>query len=230
MQENSPAHISPAIDEKWKELLRDEFCAPYFYELKNFLLEEKSKFTIYPPGRLIFNAFDLTPSDKVKVVILGQDPYHGPGQAHGLCFSVPDGINPPPSLKNIFKELNDDLGIPPARHGNLEQWARQGVLLLNATLTVRAGHAGSHQNRGWEKFTDSAISLLSSRYSDIVFMLWGRYAREKAALIDSRNHLVLEAAHPSPFSAYNGFFGCRHFSWANAFLASRGKEPVSWAL
>lgn len=228
--QNIPSRISPAIDEKWKELLLDEFCAPYFYELRNFLLEEKSKYTVYPPGKYIFNAFDLTPANEVRVVILGQDPYHGPGQAHGLSFSVPDGIKHPPSLRNILKELNDDLGIPPARNGNLEKWARQGVLLLNATLTVRANLAGSHQNRGWEKFTDAAISVLSNTYSGIVFMLWGRYAGAKEPLIDSMKHLVLKAAHPSPFSAYNGFFGCRHFSKANAFLVSHGKEPVDWSL
>jgi uracil-DNA glycosylase len=230
MSENAPARISPSINEKWKELLWDEFCAPYFNELRNFLTGEKAKHTVYPPGRFIFNAFDLTPPDRVRVVILGQDPYHGPGQAHGLCFSVPEGITPPPSLKNIFKELNDDLGIPPSLHGSLEKWALQGVLLLNATLTVRAGNAGSHQNRGWEKFTDTAIRLLSDNYPGIVFMLWGRYARQKVHLVDSSRHLVLEAAHPSPFSAYNGFFGCRHFSRANSFLEGLGKEPVNWVL
>jgi uracil-DNA glycosylase len=230
MSENAPARISPSINEKWKDLLVGEFCAPYFSELRNFLIGEKAKHTVYPPGRFIFNAFDLTPPDKVRVVILGQDPYHGPGQAHGLCFSVPEGVTPPPSLKNIFKELNDDLGIPSARHGNLEKWALQGVLLLNATLTVRAGNAGSHRGRGWERFTDSAIKLLSDSYSGIVFMLWGRHAQEKVHLVDSRRHIVLKAAHPSPFSAYNGFFGCRHFSRANSYLESLGKEAVDWML
>lgn len=222
--------LNPVIDEQWKELLKEEFNAPYFLELKDFLLKEKLKSTIFPPGRLIFNAFNLTPADKVRVVILGQDPYHGAGQAHGLCFSVPDGINLPPSLKNIYKELSSDLGFAPARNGNLEKWARQGVLLLNATLTVRANQAGSHQNRGWEKFTDSVISGLSSNFSSIVFMLWGRYAQAKESLIDIQKHYVLKAAHPSPFSAYNGFFGCSHFSSANKYLVSQGKEPVDWVL
>jgi uracil-DNA glycosylase len=222
--------VNPAISEQWKELLKEEFNAPYFLELRDFLLEEKAKSTIFPPGRLIFNAFNLTPADKVRVVILGQDPYHGAGQAHGLCFSVPGGISIPPSLKNIYKELSSDLGLAPAQHGNLESWARQGVLLINATLTVRANQAGSHQNRGWEKFTDSVISGLSRNFSAIVFMLWGRYAQAKESLIDIQKHCVLKAAHPSPFSAFNGFFGCRHFSLANNYLASHGKEPVDWAL
>jgi len=220
--------ISPVIEEKWKELLADEFRAPYFLDLKKFLLEEKSAFRIYPPGRYIFNAFNLTPADKVRVVILGQDPYHGEGQAHGLCFSVPQGIKPPPSLVNIYKELSDDLGIKMPRHGNLEKWARQGVLLLNATLTVRANQAGSHQNRGWETFTDAAISALSRNYSGIVFLLWGRYAQAKEVLIDPDKHFVLKAAHPSPFSASNGFFGCRHFSETNRILSGQGMEQVDW--
>ncbi len=224
------ACINPDIEEKWKELLIKEFQSLYFLDLKKFIQEEKVKFKIYPPGRLIFSAFNLTPPDMVKVVLLGQDPYHGAGQAHGLCFSVPDGVNLPPSLKNIYKELSDDLGIVPAGHGNLEKWARQGVLLLNATLTVRANHAGSHQNRGWEKFTDAAISALSENYEGIVFLLWGRYARAKESLIDSNRHHVLKAAHPSPFSAFNGFFGCRHFSAANSLLVKQGKQPVDWAL
>jgi uracil-DNA glycosylase len=223
-------HVKADIEEKWKELLKDEFISPYFQELKAFLLAEKSRSTVYPPGRLIFNAFNLTPADKVRVVILGQDPYHGAGQAHGLCFSVPDDIRIPPSLKNIYKELDDDLNIPAAGHGNLGKWARQGVLLLNATLTVRANQAGSHQNRGWEKFTDAAISALSGNYSDIVFLLWGRYAQAKESLIDTGRHHVLKAAHPSPFSAYNGFFGCRHFSKTNALLASHRDGPVDWRL
>ncbi len=230
MHENPSPPLSPALDQSWKELLQKEFGASYFLKLKEFLLEEKTKAVIYPPGRFIFNAFNLTPAGKVKVVILGQDPYHGAGQAHGLCFSVPDGIALPPSLRNIFKELNDDLGFPVAQNGNLEKWARQGVLLLNATLTVRANQAGSHQNRGWEEFTGSAVSALSQKYSDIVFLLWGRYAQAKEPLIDSRKHLILKAAHPSPFSAFSGFFGCRHFSRANAYLLSRGKEPVDWKL
>lgn len=222
--------VKPEIEKGWKVLLNEQFTAPYFSELKNFLLEEKSKFRIYPPGKLIFNAFNLTPVDKVKVVILGQDPYHGAGQAHGLCFSVPHGVKPPPSLVNIYKELNSDLNLPVPAHGNLEKWAVQGVLLLNATLTVRAGQAGSHQNRGWEMFTDAAISSLSQNLTGIVFLLWGRYARAKESLIDSKKHHVLKAAHPSPFSAYNGFFGCRHFSKTNELLAVQGKEPVDWTL
>ncbi len=222
--------VKPAIEERWKELLAEQFNAPYFSELKRFLVEEKSKFRVYPPGRFIFNAFNLTPADKVKVVILGQDPYHGAGQAHGLCFSVPKDIKPPPSLVNIYKELSSDLGLPIPGHGNLEKWAGQGVLLLNATLTVRAGQAGSHQNRGWEKFTDAAISSLSRNYTGIVFLLWGRYAQAKEALIDSGRHHILKASHPSPFSAFNGFFGCRHFSKTNELLADQGKEPIDWTL
>ncbi len=222
--------VKPAIEERWKELLADQFSAPYFHGLKGFLVEEKSKFIIYPPGRFIFNAFNLTPADKVKVVILGQDPYHGAGQAHGLCFSVPKDIKPPPSLVNIYKELSSDLGLPVPGHGNLGKWAGQGVLLLNATLTVRAGQAGSHQNRGWETFTDAAISALSRNYTGIVFLLWGRYAQAKETLIDSGRHHILKAAHPSPFSAFNGFFGCRHFSKTNELLADQGKEPIDWTL
>ena len=222
--------VNPAIEEGWKELLADQFNAPYFSGLKGFLVEEKSKFRIYPPGKFIFNAFNLTPADKVKVVILGQDPYHGAGQAHGLCFSVPKDIKPPPSLVNIYKELSSDIGLPVPGHGNLEKWAGQGVLLLNATLTVRAGQAGSHQNRGWEKFTDAAVSALSRNYTGIVFLLWGRYAHAKEALIDGNKHYILKAAHPSPFSASNGFFGCRHFSKTNELLAGQGKEPIDWTL
>ena len=222
--------VNPAIEEGWKELLADQFNAPYFSGLKGFLVEEKSKFRIYPPGKFIFNAFNLTPAGKVKVVILGQDPYHGAGQAHGLCFSVPKDIKPPPSLVNIYKELSSDIGLPVPGHGNLEKWAGQGVLLLNATLTVRAGQAGSHQNRGWEKFTDAAVSALSRNYTGIVFLLWGRYAQAKETLIDGNKHHILKAAHPSPFSAFNGFFGCRHFSKTNELLAGQGKEPIDWTL
>lgn len=222
--------VKPELEEGWKELLIDQFTAPYFSDLKNFLLKEKSKFRIYPPGKLIFNAFNLTPVDKVKVVILGQDPYHGAGQAHGLCFSVPHGVKPPPSLVNIYKELNSDLNLPVPVHGNLEKWAEQGVLLLNATLTVRAGQAGSHQNMGWEMFTDAAISKLSNNFAGIVFLLWGRYAQAKESIIDSKRHHILKAAHPSPFSAYNGFFGCRHFSQTNELLTVQGKAPVDWIL
>jgi uracil-DNA glycosylase len=222
--------INPQIDESWKQLLIDEFNAPYFTDLKDFLVAEKSKYVVYPPGKLIFNAFEHTPFDKVKVVIIGQDPYHGKGQAHGLCFSVAAGIAQPPSLVNIFKELNKDLGLPIPQHGNLEKWADQGVLLLNATLTVRANQAGSHQNKGWETFTDSVIRKISEFRTGIVFLLWGRYAQAKEALIDTGKHYILKAAHPSPFSAYNGFFGCRHFSKTNEILKQNGAEPIDWSL
>jgi len=208
----------------------DEFQSPYFSELKSFLQEEKRSFTIYPPGFLIFNAFKHTPFDKVKVVILGQDPYHGKGQAHGLCFSVPPGITQPPSLVNIFRELHSDLGIPVPAHGNLEPWADQGVLLINATLTVRDSQAGSHQKRGWETFTDRVIQRVSALKNGVVFLLWGRFAQAKESLIDVQKHLVLKAAHPSPLSAHNGFFGCRHFSRTNDYLIQQGKEGIDWRL
>jgi uracil-DNA glycosylase len=224
------AAVNPNIEEGWKKVLWDEFQTPYFSDLKDFLVEEKKQYTVYPPGKLIFNAFSHTPFDRVKVVILGQDPYHGPGQAHGLCFSVPYGIAPPPSLVNIFKELQSDLGIPVPDHGNLEKWADQGVMLLNATLTVRAGQAGSHQNKGWETFTNRVIERISEKKNGVVFLLWGRYAQAKETLIDGVKHLVLKAAHPSPFSAYSGFFGCRHFSRANAFLEQHGMDGIDWAL
>jgi uracil-DNA glycosylase len=222
--------LNPLINDEWKELLKGEFNEPYFLELKNFLVKERAIAKVYPPGKFIFNAFNLTPVSRVRAVILGQDPYHGHGQAHGLCFSVPHGVRPPPSLNNIYRELNQDLGIPVVEHGNLEKWAQQGVLLLNATLTVRADQAGSHQKRGWETFTDAAISALSKNFAGIVFLLWGRYAQAKEELIDSGKHLVLKAAHPSPFSAHNGFFGCRHFSGTNSFLTRQGKEPIDWTL
>ena len=220
--------INPQIEESWKQVLEDEFHADYFIRLKEFLVEEKSRYRVYPPGQLIFNAFNKTPFPKAKVVLLGQDPYHGQGQAQGLCFSVPQGIPQPPSLVNIFKELNADLGIPLPKHGNLEKWALQGVLLLNATLTVRANQAGSHQGKGWETFTDSVIKHLSDQRAGIVFLLWGRYAQAKETLIDTRKHYILKAAHPSPFSAYNGFFGCRHFSKTNEILERHQLEPVDW--
>ena len=204
--------IKPVIEEGWKEVLMEEFQSPYFSALKEFLVEEKKQYTIYPPGKLIFSAFQHTPFDRVKVVILGQDPYHGKGQAHGLCFSVPQGIPQPPSLVNIFKELHSDLEVPIPSHGNLESWAEQGVLLINATLTVRDGQAGSHQKRGWETFTNKVIEKVSELKTGVVFLLWGRYAQAKESLVDGSKHLVLKAAHPSPLSAYNGFFGCRHFS------------------
>jgi uracil-DNA glycosylase len=222
--------VKPEIEETWRELLAGEFSSPYFSGLKEFLIRERTSFSVFPPGKLIFNAFNLTPADDVKVVILGQDPYHGAGQAHGLCFSVPYGIKPPPSLLNIYKELKDDIDMPFPGHGNLESWARQGVLLLNATLTVRAGQAGSHQKFGWEKFTDSVISALSANYKGIVFLLWGRYAQAKEVLIDSEKHFILKAAHPSPFSAHNGFLGCRHFSRTNTILKTQGKDCIDWAL
>jgi len=222
--------IKPAIEESWKKILHDEFNKPYFVLLKEFLTEEKKKFRIFPPGPLIFNAFDHTPFDKVKVVVIGQDPYHGYGQAHGLCFSVPEGVAKPPSLQNIFKELQSDLGIPVSNHGNLIKWADQGVLLLNATLTVRENQAGSHQNKGWETFSDAVISKLSEQKKDLVFILWGNYAIAKKILIDTKKHHIFTAAHPSPFSAFKGFFGCRHFSKINESLVNSGIEPIDWRL
>ncbi|MEI6061983.1 MAG: uracil-DNA glycosylase [Bacteroidota bacterium] len=220
----------PRIEAEWLEVLRPEFNKPYFKDLKLFLQEEKRQYRVYPPGNRIFAAFEYTPFSKVKVVILGQDPYHGDGQAHGLCFSVPDGIALPPSLVNIYKELSTDLSIPVPSSGNLEKWAQQGVLLLNATLTVRANQAGSHQRRGWENFTDEVIRQLSARHSGLVFILWGSYAQAKEALIDTKKHYVLKAVHPSPLSVYRGFFGCRHFSKTNELLVMNGKEAVDWRL
>ncbi|TCO08778.1 uracil-DNA glycosylase [Natronoflexus pectinivorans] len=221
-------NLEPVIEESWKNALSKEFDAPYFLELKKFLLEEKQSQTIFPPGNLIFNAFNHTPLGKIKVVLLGQDPYHGAGQAHGLCFSVPDGVRQPPSLKNIFKEIQEDIGTPPPHSGDLTRWAKQGILLLNATLTVRASTAGSHQGKGWEQFTDAAIKAVSNECQNVVFLLWGRYAQNKASLIDSSKHLILKAAHPSPFSAYNGFLGCKHFSKTNEWLQNHGKEAIVW--
>lgn len=222
--------INPTIEESWKNNLIDEFNKPYFIKLKSFLVSEKKSHTIFPPGKLIFNAFNTTPFNKVKVVILGQDPYHGHGQAHGLCFSVPIGIGLPPSLVNIFKEIQNDLGLPIPNHGNLEKWAKQGVLLLNATLTVRAHQAGSHQKMGWETFTDAAIQALSSNRSGLVFLLWGSYAQAKAQLIDETRHHILTAPHPSPLSVYRGFFGCKHFSKTNEILAKQGLETIDWRI
>lgn len=217
------------IDPSWYEVLRPQFEAPYFAQLKEFLELERSQHTCYPPGNKIFAAFDHTPFDRVRVVILGQDPYHEPGQAMGLCFSVPQGIAVPPSLKNIIAEINSDLGTAiPATSGDLTAWADQGVLLLNATLTVRAHQAGSHQRRGWEQFTDAAIAAIAAQRSGIVFLLWGSYAIAKKALIDPSRHHVLTAPHPSPLSAYRGFFGCRHFSRCNAILAAQGLQPIDW--
>ena len=220
----------PRIEKEWLEVLRSEFDKPYFTELKAFLTEEKKQYRVYPPGSRIFAAFDYTPFSKVKVVILGQDPYHGDGQAHGLCFSVPDGIALPPSLVNIYKELSTDLGITVPKSGNLENWAKQGVLLLNATLTVRANQAGSHQRHGWENFTDEVIRQLSARHTGLVFILWGSYAQAKESLIDTSRHFILKAVHPSPLSVYRGFFGCRHFSKTNELLLRAGKAPVDWKL
>lgn len=217
------------IDPSWYNVLQPQFEAPYFTELKQFLVVERQQHTCYPPGSKIFNAFDSTPFDKVKVVILGQDPYHEPGQAVGLCFSVPQGVQVPPSLVNIITEINADLGTDiPKTCGDLSGWAAQGVLLLNATLTVRAHQAGSHQHHGWEEFTDAAISALNSHRHGIVFLLWGSYAIAKRKLIDPNRHHILTAPHPSPLSAYRGFFGCHHFSRANAFLINQGQTPIDW--
>ncbi len=218
------------IEQTWKDALAPEFGKPYFEQLVRFLHQEKDAGqVIYPPGGAIFRAFDLTPVNQVKVVILGQDPYHGPGQAMGLSFSVPDGVPAPPSLKNIFKEIEDDLGVKMSGRPNLEKWARQGVLLLNAVLTVRAGQPTSHGAIGWQQFTDAVISYLSANREGIVFLLWGRFAQEKATLIDSSRHHVLLAAHPSPL-ARGAFFGCRHFSKTNQILLSEGKTPIDWQL
>ena len=222
--------LNPKIDESWKLVLQDEFDSPYFQDLTEFLREEKKNYTVYPPGQQIFSAFNHTPFNKVKVVILGQDPYHGPGQAHGLCFSVPEGIPFPPSLNNIFKEIESDLGIPVPVTGNLTRWTEQGVLLVNAILTVRANTPTSHQNKGWEKFTDAVIRNLSEKRKDLIFLLWGNYAQAKESLIDSNRHFILKAAHPSPLSAFRGFFGCRHFSKTNQILNDLGLNEIDWRL
>jgi uracil-DNA glycosylase len=216
------------IEPSWKSKLNEEFEKEYFIKLSGFVRKEYKTYTIYPPGRLIFNAFDLCPFDKVKAVILGQDPYHGPGQAHGLCFSVREGVEFPPSLINIFKEIESDLGIKPLPAGNLERWASQGVLLLNATLSVREHMAGSHQGKGWEQFTDSVIRILNRDKSNLVFFLWGAYAQKKGESIDREKHLVLESVHPSPLSASRGFFGNKHFSRCNTYLVEKGLEPINW--
>lgn len=216
------------INEAWKELLQPEFDKPYFEELVRFVRGEYASHTVYPAGSNIFRALDKCSPDDVKVVIIGQDPYHGEGQANGLCFSVNDGVQFPPSLRNIFKEINADLGTPIPTSGNLDRWAEQGVLLLNATLTVRAHSAASHAGHGWEQFTDSIVATLSELKSGVVYMLWGNYAQKKGAIVDGSRNLVLRAAHPSPLSAHNGFFGCRHFSQANNYLLSMGKAPIKW--
>jgi len=217
-----------AIEAGWKSVLKEEFDKEYFNNLAQFVKEEYQKTTVYPPAGLIFNAFNLCPFSEVRTVIIGQDPYHGPGQAHGLCFSVRDGVGFPPSLINIFKEIELDLGLSRPASGNLERWARQGVLLLNATLTVRAHLAGSHQKKGWEQFTDSVISILNREKSNLVFLLWGAYAQKKGENIDRNRHLVLESVHPSPLSAPRGFFGNKHFSKCNNYLAENGKIPIDW--
>lgn len=216
------------IEESWKKQLEDEFEKSYFKQLTEFVRSEYASQKIYPPAKLIFNAFDQCPFDQVKVVILGQDPYHGPGQAHGLCFSVNDGIDFPPSLQNIFKEIQADTGAPIPSSGNLTRWAQQGVLLLNATLTVRAHQAGSHQKRGWEQFTDAVIRLVAERLEHVVFILWGNYAISKGAFIDPSNHLILKSVHPSPLSASRGFFGNKQFSTTNHYLERYGKAPIVW--
>lgn len=216
------------IEESWKQQLQEEFEKPYFEALTHFVKNEYAQGVVYPPGKLIFNAFNLCPFDRVKVVIIGQDPYHGPGQAHGLCFSVNDGIAFPPSLVNIFKELKNDMGIEKPASGNLTRWAEQGVLMLNATLTVRAHQAGSHQRQGWETFTDAVIRKLAEEREHLVFILWGGYAQRKGAFIDRNRHLVLASAHPSPLSAYNGFFGNKHFSRTNEYLIAHGEQPIVW--
>lgn len=221
--------INPNIEESWKQILSSEFKKDYFRQLKQFLIsEKKSKQVIFPEGSKIFAAFNHTPFDKVSVVILGQDPYHGARQAHGLCFSINENIKIPPSLVNIFKELKADIGMDMPSHGNLESWADQGVLLLNATLTVRANQAGSHQNKGWELFTDSVIQRISEEKSEVIFLLWGKYAQAKASLIDGTKHPILMAPHPSPFSAYSGFFGCKHFSKTNELLKASNKQEIDW--
>ena len=216
------------IEESWRQRLQSEFDKPYFTELVSFVRSEYSQGACYPPGSKIFNAFNTTPFNDVKVVILGQDPYHEPGQAMGLSFSVPEGVLLPPSLKNIYAEIHDELGVPVPSSGDLTRWARQGVLLLNATLTVRRGQAGSHQRRGWETFTDAAINRLAAEREHLVFMLWGSYAGQKASFIDSNRHLVLRSAHPSPLSAYRGFFGNHHFQLCNDYLSRNGVKPIEW--
>ncbi len=216
------------IEPGWGSNLKGEFAKPYFEELVEYIREEYQVNTVFPPGKLIFNAFNKCGFDEVKVVIIGQDPYHGFGQANGLCFSVADGVKKPPSLVNIFKEINNDIGCDIPASGNLERWATQGVLMLNATLTVRSGNPGSHQKRGWEQFTDTVINIVSDSKESVVFLLWGAFAQQKSQLIDSGKHLVLKSAHPSPFSADRGFFGNKHFSKANEYLLKKGLKPINW--
>jgi uracil-DNA glycosylase len=222
---------SVTIHPSWKDVLQKEFTQPYFEQAVLHIKTEKTQAkTIYPPGSVIFNAFNTTPFDKVKVVILGQDPYHGAGQAHGLCFSVQNGVQPPPSLVNIFKELNDDIGFRIPKHGNLTRWAEQGVFLLNASLTVRAGEPMSHAKIGWAPFTDAVIKTISDKKEHVVFLLWGKFAQEKRVLIDETKHLILRSVHPSPLSAHGGFFGCKHFSKTNEYLTIHGLDPIDWSL
>ncbi len=216
------------IAEDWKEILREEFSKPYFEELVSFVKQEYASGEVFPAGRNIFRAFDKCPFDKLKVVIIGQDPYHGDGQANGLCFSVNEGVPFPPSLKNIFKEVSDDIGTPVPRSGELDRWAEQGVLMLNAVLTVRAHNAASHAGHGWERFTDAVVKAIAERKQGVVYMLWGSYAQRKGAIADPKQNLILHAVHPSPLSAYRGFFGCKHFSQANNYLISIGKDPIVW--
>jgi len=222
--------INPVIENSWKQVLSEEFRSEYFFKLKEFIIREKKKYKIYPPGSEIFSAFNYTLFDEVKVVILGQDPYHGKGQANGLCFSVKDGIAKPPSLQNIFKELQNDLGYPIPVSGNMEKWAQQGVLLLNATLTVRAGQAGSHQNKGWENFTDAVIKILSEKKENLIFILWGAFAQAKEKIIDTSRHYIIKSVHPSPFSVDRGFFGSHPFSRTNEFLKKAGVKEIDWSL
>lgn len=216
------------IAEDWKEILREEFSKPYFEELVSFVKQEYASGEVFPAGRNIFRAFDKCPFEKLKVVIIGQDPYHGDGQANGLCFSVNEGVPFPPSLKNIFKEVSDDIGVPVPRSGELDRWAEQGVLMLNAVLTVRAHNAASHAGHGWERFTDAVVKAIAERKQGVVYMLWGSYAQRKGAIANPKQNLILHAVHPSPLSAYRGFFGCKHFSQANNYLISIGKEPIEW--
>ena len=224
------SNINVKIHPEWSIILNDQFQSEYFKKLKTFLVQEKSQHIIYPPGKQILSAFDITPLSKVKVVIIGQDPYHGPSQAHGLCFSVSEGVPHPPSLRNIFKELENDIGMPYPKSGNLESWAKQGVFLLNATLTVRAHQAGSHQKKGWEIFTDAVIQKLSKERQGLVFLLWGNSAIAKTKLIDMEKHHILTSVHPSPLSAYRGFFGCKHFSKTNEILEKQHIAPIDWTI
>lgn len=226
----TPVNTDIKIEEGWKKELDVELHQPYFQQLREFLVAERTAYTIYPKGGHIFRAFDATPFSKTKVVLIGQDPYHGAGQAEGLSFSVAPGIKPPPSLVNIYKELKEDIGFTIPAHGHLIHWAQQGVLMLNSVLTVRAGQPASHRNKGWEQFTDKAIQQASAHKDHLVFLLWGKYAQDKAILIDTAKHLVLKAPHPSPYSAASGFFGCKHFSKTNAYLKEHGMEPINWQL